>query len=134
MRSPPESIDPTPPISGYAHSTITMALEVDRLSQKVEDLTAQNEELESTIMYHLQAMDETHSESTALHTILKLIKSYPHSKVSDLTSKVIEALLAAGCADLAKLVDRRELKAEAPRRNSDQLDILVNLILNGHKP
>ena len=115
-----------------------MAIEVDRLSNQVDELTSQNHELESTIAYHIKAMEETHNESSALHAILKLVKSHPTSKVSDLTPRIIEALISNGCPDLAAIVSRRELKAakspDAPRRNSDQLDILVNLILNGHTP
>ena len=123
--------------SKYAHSTITMALEVDRLADKVQELTTQNEELESTITYHLKAMEETHNESKALHAVLKLIKANTESQVSELLPLLTEALASSGCNDLAAIINRKELKTEKPlkrRANAEQLDVLVNLILNGHQP
>ena len=134
VKQPQDSADITQTSTGYTHATLAMALEVDKLSERVLELTAQNEELESTIAYHLKAMDEFQSESEALHSVLKLIKSRPSSKVSEITPKIVEALVAAGCSDLAGLLGRREIQSSSdrPRRNSDQLDILVNLILNGH--
>ena len=111
-----------------------MAIEVDKLSEKVKELTAQNEELESTIMYHLRAIEETHSESSALHAILKVLKSNYGAPVCELQPEISAVLLSFGCLELAGVFSRREMKSEKPRRNSEQLDLLVNLILNGHSP
>ena len=114
-----------------------MALEVDRLADKVQELTTQNEDLESTITYHLKAMEETHNESKALHALLKIIKENRESPISELLPVFTEALASCGCNDLAAIINRKELKSERPpkrRANSDQLDVLVNLILNGHQP
>lgn len=109
-----------------------MAIEVDKLSQKVLELTTQNSELESTIMYHLQVMEETHNESKALHEILRLLKAAkPDAKLTELAPAINQALLNSGCTDLATCITRREL----PRRQSshtEHLDVLVNLILKGH--
>ena len=128
--------------SKYAHSTLTMAMEVDRLSEKVKELTDQNVELESTIMYHLKTMDEANSESAALHAILKIIKSYPDYRVSDLLPSITEALLASGCNELAGVTSRLDHRPPEPiqrsssqrsAHNAEQLDVLVDLILNGQR-
>ena len=137
VRAPTEIPGPMASISSIAdspvpHSTVAMALEVDKLSEKVLELTTQNSELEATIMYHLKVMEETHSESKALHAILKLLKSAkPEAKLASLIPSISHALLSAGCTDLAALLTRQDI----PRRqvpHTEHLDVLVNLILNGH--